>query len=395
MRAFNRWSSWAVVGLVVAESGGAVFLATRGAAPGSAATATATVLFVLATAAVGTLIGLRRPGHRIGWLLQFAAVSFATGALIVTYVEVAFFVRPGSLPAGPILVILGDWVFGLGYGISATYLLLLFPTGRLPSPRWRPVSWLAGISLFMLLLGVLFGPSAFEGLPIDNPLALDSSHPLLLLFEGGGFYLLFATILGSVASLVVRYRSSEGEERQQLKWVAFGVVLLGLAVAASVLWELANGVAELSDDTENLVIAVALTMVPVSVGVAILRFRLYDIDRIISRTVSYGVVVALIAAVFFGSVTLLGSLLPTESPLAVAASTLSVAALFNPLRRSVQKFVDKRFNRSRFDAARTIEAFSQRLRTEVDLDELGSDLQAVAAETMQPMSISLWLRPTR
>lgn len=392
MRRFDSWSTWAILGLVLAESAGAVFLATRAAAPGSAATATATLLFVLTTATVGTLIGWRRPGNRIGWLLRLAALSFATGALIVTYVGVAFSAQPDSLPVGPSLVILGDWIFGLGFGISATYLLLLFPTGRLPSPRWRPVSWLAAISLIMMLLGVLLGTSAFEGLPIDNPLAMESSHPLLLLFEGGGFYLLFMTMLASVASLVVRYRSAVGEERQQLKWVAFGVVILGAGVATSVLWELINGTAELSDDTENLVIAVSLTMIPVSIGVAILRFRLYDIDRIISRTVSYGVVVALIAAVFFGSATLLGSLLPNDSPLSVAASTLSVAALFNPLRRRVQRFVDKLFNRSRYDAGRTMDAFSARLRTEVDLDQLARDLQAVAVETMQPTSLALWLR---
>jgi len=301
-------------------------------------------------------------------------------------------VQPGSLPVGPPLVILGDWVFGLGFGISATYLLLLFPTGRLPSPRWRPVSWLAAISLIMMLLGILLGTSAFEDLPIDNPLAMESSHPLLLLFEGGGFYLLFMTMLASVASLVVRYRSSVGDERQQLKWVAFGVVILGVGVAASVFWELINGTAELSDDTENLVIAVSLTMIPMSIGVAILRFRLYEIDRIISRTVSYGVVVALIAAVFIGSVTFLGSLLPDDSPLSVAASTLSVAALFNPLRRKVQRFVVKLFNRSRYDAGRTIDAFSARLRSEVDLDQLARDLQGIAAETMQPTSVALWLR---
>lgn len=392
MSRLDSWSIWAVLGLVLAESAGAVFLATRGEAPGSAATATATILFVLATAVVGTLIGLRRPGHRIGLLLRLAAFSFATGALIVTYVGVAFSVQPGSLPVGPPLIILGDWIFGLGFGVSATYLLLLFPTGRLPSPRWRPVSWLAAISLIMMMLGVLFGTGPFEGLPFDNPLAMESSHPLLLLFEGGGFYLLFMTMLASVASLVVRYRSSEGEERQQLKWVAFGVVILGVGVAASVLWELINGAAELSDDTENLVITISLTMIPVSIGVAILRFRLYDIDRIISRTVSYGVVVALIAAVFIGSVTLLGSLLPNDSPFSVAASTLSVAALFNPLRRRVQRFVDKLFNRSRYDAGRTIDAFSARLRTEVDLDQLARDLQGVAAETMQPTSLALWLR---
>ena len=397
MRRSTRWSAWAVLALILVEITGAVFLVAYGvgAGVGSVPTAIATVAFVLATAIVGTLIALRRPGHRIGWLLRVAAFAFASGALIVGYVQVAYVTSPGSLPVGPVLVLLGDWAFGLGFGISSTFLLLLFPTGHLPSPRWQVVGWMAAISMALLLVGLSLSTSAFEGLPIENPYALQSSSPLVLVLEGGGFYLLVGAILGSVASLVVRYRRAAGEERQQLKWVAFGVVLLGLGIAGSVLWELVNGSAELSDDTENLMISLSLTIVPVAIGIAILRYRLYEIDRIISRTLSYGLLTVLLAGAYVGLVFLLRELLPFEGGLPVAVSTLGVAAAFNPLRRRVQAFVDQRFNRSRYDAARVIEGFSRRLRTEVDLDQLGRDLLTVAVESMQPVSVSLWLRGAR
>ena len=395
MRRSAPWSVWMVFGMTLIAIAGAILLVTLGSDAGSAATDSATVIYVLATATVGTLIGLRRPGNRIGWLLRVAAFAFAIGALIVSYVQVAYVIRPGSLPVGPVLVLLGNWAFGLGFGISSTFLLLLFPTGHLLSPRWRVVGWMAAISMALLLVGLSLSSSAFEGLPIENPYALQSSSPLVLVLEGGGFYLLVGAILGSVASLVVRYRRAAGEARQQLKWVAFGVVLLGLGIAGSVLWELANGSAELSDDTENLIISLSLTMVPVSIGVAILRYRLYEIDRIISRTLSYGLLTVLLAGAYVGLVFLLRELLPFEGGLPVAVSTLGVAAAFNPLRRRVQAFVDQRFNRSRYDAARVIEGFSRRLHTEVDLDQLGHDLLTVAVASMQPVSVSLWVREVR
>ena len=391
----RRWHAWAILLFILVETAAAVLLVAYGDLPGSVSSSVATVAFVLSTATVGTLIALRRPGHRIGWLLRIAAFAFATGALLVGYVQVAYVTHPGSLPISPLVVVIADWAFGLGFGISATFLLLLFPTGHLPSPRWKVVAWMAAISMAMLLIGVTLGPEAFEGLPVENPFVVDRSSALVLVVEGGGFYLLVAAILASVASLVVRYRRAQGEERQQLKWVAFGVVLLALGIAGSTLWELANGAAEISSDTENLIIVASLTIVPISIGFAILRYRLFDIDRIISRTLSYGVLTVLLAGAYVGLVFLLRELLPFEGGLPVAASTLGVAALFNPLRRRVQVFVDKRFNRSRYDVERIIDGFSQRLRIEVDLDRLGRDLQAVATESMQPATISLWLRETR
>ena len=385
----KRPTSWPVVAtfvLILLEIVGALVLSTlSGQGPGSDATAYATVLFVLATSAVGTLIGLRRPGNTIGWLLRLAAFGFATGSFLVVYVEVAV-AQAGSLPVGPIAVWLGDLMFQLAFGVSATFLLLLFPTGHLSSPRWKLVGWMAGLGMALLFAAVLVGPGAFEGLPIKNPLALEETSPILRVFESA-FYLMLVPILASVASLIVRYRQSAGEERQQLKWVAVGVVVLAIGVAGTVAWD------GLSDDTVNLVIALSLTAVPISIGMAILRYRLYDIDRIISRTVSYGAVTALLAGAYVALVFVLGDLLPSRgNSLVVAASTLTVAALFNPLRRRVQSIVDHRFNRSRYDLYRTIEAFTQRLRTEVDLDQLARDLQNVAADSMHPKSMSLWLR---
>lgn len=392
MRRSTSWSVVVTFVVIILEMIGAIVLSTlSGLGPGSDATAYATVLFVLATAAVGTLIGLRRPGNTIGRLLRVAAFGFATGSLLVTYVEVALS-QPGSLPVGPLPVWLGDVMFQLGF-VVATFLLLLFPTGHLPSPRWKPVAWMATIGIALMSGAVLVGPGAFEDLPIENPIALDDASLALRLLGEGGFFLTLAAILASVASLIVRYRRAVGEEKQQLKWVAFGVVVLAIGVAGTVVWDMVNGSAELSDDTGNLVIALSLTVVPITIGLAILRYRLYDIDRIISRTVSYGAVTALLAGTYAGLVFMLRDLLPSQgSSLAVAASTLAVAALFNPMRRRIQGLVDRRFNRSRYDLARIIEGFAERLRTEVDLDQLGRDLRLVASQSMHPRSIALWMR---
>jgi hypothetical protein len=385
----RRSASWTVIAtfvVIMFELIGALVLSTvAGAGPGRDAAAYSTVLFVLATSAVGTLIGLRRPGNTIGWLLRLAGFGFATGSLLVVYIEVAVS-QPESLPLGPMVVWLGDLMFQMSLGVCAVFLLLLFPTGQLPSPRWKVVGWLGAICIALLFGAVIFGPGAFEGLPIENPLALPESSPLLVVMESG-WYLMLVTILASVASLIIRYRRAAGEERQQLKWVALGVIVLAFGFAVTFAWP------GMGEDTENFVVALALAAMPISIGIAILRYRLYDIDRIISRTLSYGIVTALLAGAFVGLVVVLGGVLPTRgSSLAVAASTLAVAALFNPLRYRVQGRVDRRFNRSRYDLERTIEAFSERLRSEADLDRIGRDLQDVAAESMHPRSISLWLR---
>ncbi|HUO46640.1 MAG TPA: hypothetical protein VM470_07400 [Acidimicrobiia bacterium] len=351
----------------------------------------ATVIFVLATAIVGLLITVRVRGHPIGWLLLVAALAYTTGALAVTYGELTL-ERPGSLPFHPLSVWAGNAAFGLGAGISATYALLLFPTGRLPSRRWRPVAWGAGIGLAGLLAGVTLSPSSFEGMPMANPLALNDAEILLLVLEGGGFYLFLAAVLASAASLVFRYRHARGDERQQLKWVALSVVFVAAGLVGPALWELVNGADQVSNDLENTIVSISLALVPVAIGIAILRYRLYDIDRVVSRTVSYVLVTAILLAFYTALVFVLTDLVPVEGDLAVVGATLGVAALFNPVRLRTQAVVDRRFNRSRYDSQRIIEEFSRRLPSQVDLSELTREVRAVVGSTMQPTCIAVWLR---
>ncbi|CAN5814697.1 hypothetical protein BH18ACT6_BH18ACT6_21000 [soil metagenome] len=348
----------------------------------------ATVLFVLITALVGLLTARRVHDNPIGRLLLAAALAYASGGLGVTLIEV---IDPQN-PLFAVTAIVGNLAFGLGTGILATFVLLLFPTGRLPSPRWAIVGWMAGVGLTLLLLGIALAPETFAGLPIENPIGLQDSETLLLVLEGGGIYLLFAAILASVASMVVRFRRGTPIERQQLKWVVLSVLVMAAASGSVLVWEFANGVAEVSDDLENVVVTTTLALIPVAIGVAIQRYRLYDIDRIVSRTVTYGLVSASLLAVYAVLVFVLTDLFRLEGDPAVAAATLGVAALFTPLRRRLQALIDRRFNRSGQTAVRTIESFTARLPSKVDLIELTGDVRIVVGQTMQPALLSLWLR---
>ncbi len=349
------------------------------------ATAIATVAFVLGYGVVGALLAFRLPRHPIGWLLLAASASFSMGGFLVTYVERA----PSP---DPLAVLAGDWSFGLGSAIASTFALLLFPTGRLPSPRWRVVAWIAGLGAVMLLIGVTLSSDSFEGLPVKNPVALPPDDLLLLVFEGGGLALVVIGILASVASLVVRLVKGDETERRQLMWVVLAVIVLVVGILGTYVLELANGTADLSGDLENFVISMCLSLVPVAIGVAILRYRLFEIDKIISRTVSYALVVGFLGLVFFGMTTVFTTFLPSDDPQLVAVSTLVVFALFNPVRRGVQAVVDRRFNRSRYDAERVIEAFAGSLRDEVDPDVVADGWVGVVSETMQPASIGVWVR---
>ena len=354
----------------------------------------AVALFVLATGATGALVAARRPQHPIGWLLLAAALSYAIGAIAVTTVQAAV-ARGVPPPGGPLIVWLGDIAFGVGTAICATWLLLLFPTGRLPSPRWRPVAWLAGVAPVALLTGVALGPDAFAGTPITNPLQLDPVGPILLALEGGGLVLFAAATIGSVASLVVRHRRAHGVEREQLQWVALAAIVVGGALGGMFVWEIANGTAEFSDEVENLVITVALAAVPVAMGIAILRHRLFDIDRVVSRTVSYVMLTGILAALYAAVATLPAVLFDVRSDLLVAAATLLAAAAFGPLRHRIQTTVDRRFNRARYDARRVVDGFAGRLRDTVDLGGVSDELLTAARRTVEPAGASLWLSPTR
>jgi hypothetical protein len=309
---------------------------------------------------VGALIATHRPGNPLGWI--FCAVGLFGGGLVTfgtMYGEYALRTAPGTVPGGPLAIWLGQWTWAPGGALLLTFVLLLFPDGHLPSRRWRPVAWLAGATLAMFTLGSAVHPEPLFNHPtIANPVGIQAARSLLQVLPPLSQLCLLVVVVGSAASIVVRFRRARGLERQQLKWLAYAVVVATVALLlASREWA-GWAVAEV-------VALVAGGFIPVAIGIAILRYRLFDIDRLISRTLVYGLLTALLAGVYATGVFVVGRLLDPatgDSALAVAASTLAVAALFQPLRRRIQRLVDRRFNRSRYDAARTVEAFSGRLR---------------------------------
>jgi hypothetical protein len=384
------WGLWLLVvlveGLVIA-----FLLANDGLTTRELTTAAATWVPFLAFATVGAVILARRPGNRVGWLCW--AIGFGITVSILGSKQVwAVLADQGRSSAWAVLPQLGTiaWL-GTLLGLLP-FLVLLFPTGRLLSPRWRPVAWTLGLVLGLYLIARLFAPGPVDPAFPDNPLGIESAEGLLLLVQSLVGVAVPVLILAVLASVVVRFRRAQGEERQQLKWFTFVVA------AELVLLPGLGGLAErVAPEVGALVVfPVSISLIPIAIGVAVLKYRLYDIDRLINRTLVYGLLTALLISVYAGLVFLLGRLLDPatgDSALAVAASTLAVAALFQPARRRVQTVVDRRFNRRKYNAATTIEAFSTRLRDQVDLDNLATELLAVTDKTMQPTTVSLWLRP--
>jgi hypothetical protein len=290
---------------------------------------------------------------------------------------------------------LGNWAWAPGLGLLITFALLLFPNGRLPSHRWRPVAWLSATSI-----AIICGPGAAWSWPqrgltllASNEEGLENAPHLVQLLVQAGLPLLLLCGLASVAALLVRFRRSRGVERQQLKWFAFAGVITVAGLVLIVTPSQYGWIGPLN----ALVALPILVSMPIAAGIAILRYRLYEIDRVINRTLVYGLLTVLLGVIYTGSVFGLGQLLSPatgESALAVAASTLAVAALFRPARRRIQAVVDRRFNRRKYNTATTIQAFSTHLREQVDLDTLSAELLAVVDQTMEPTRVSLWLRPS-
>jgi hypothetical protein len=359
------------------------------AGSGLGATSVLGTAIVAGFGVLGVLIASRHPRNPIGWL--FCGIAL-TGSLMALARGVAeLWLEGKGVPAalGETAAVYGDMSWILVILPAATFLLLLFPNGRPPSPGWRVVAWCAGAGIALLLLSESLLPGPLDDFPeVVNPYGVDGWVPEVL--AAIAFLTLAVAIVGSPLSLIVRFRRAGREQRQQIKWLALAGAVAGVTfVLALASYEaLPAGVADGA-------IMLSILMLPVAAGMAILRHRLYDIDVVINRTLVYGALTATLAGAYLAMVLLLQlalSPLTEESDLAIAGSTLAVAALFRPARARIQEAVDRRFYRRRYDAARTLEAFGVRLRDEVDLDALGGELRAVVADTMQPAHVSLWLR---
>jgi len=349
-------------------------------------------LMLVSFSTVGAVIAARRPDNAVGWSLLAMGLALGVAFVGQVYADYTLVAYPGSLPGGAVAVWLSLWTTVLAL-VAATFFCLLFPDGRPPSNRWRWVGRLASTGGVLLVLGFSLAPGTLDERNYPgarNPVGVEGAGHLLEGTTTVGTVLALVALFLAVLSMIVRFRRSIGVERQQLKWIVYA----GAAAAVGFAFTLF-----LSGPLANAVFAVAFLAfigVPVAASFAILRYRLYEIDLLINRTLVYVPLTAMLALLYVGGVVGLQALLRVltgqESTLAIVASTLAIAALFSPLRRRVQGFVDRRFYRRKYDAAKTLESFNARLREETDLTALNDDLVGVVRETMQPAHVSVWLR---
>ena len=353
---------------------------------------TTPVLAVVSSATVGAVVAARRPAHPVGWLLLGIALSLTATAANAQYFIYGLLVRPGALPAARYAVLYQPATVFTALTLIG-FVLLLTPTGALPSPRWRwPARVLAATPAVLVLVVTLAGgPVDPRYQALGGPFDLRGLDGVL---RAANRTALAVTVVGLVAgavSLVGRFRHARGVERLQLRWVALAAVLGGLG-AVGVLFSLAVGGTG-AEALFTLAVGCWRVVPPVATGAAVLRYRLYDLDRIFSRTLGYGLLTLLLGGGYALVVLGLGQLLGRDSPLVVAGATLAVAALFGPARRHIQAAVDRRFNRRRHNTAERIAAFGDRLHQQIDLDSVTVELLAVVDQTMQHTQVSLWLRP--
>jgi hypothetical protein len=393
----TRVLAWSLFGLFIALG----LLAGVVTVVGPAAEVHLFFAAVVGYAFVGALVASRHPGNPIGWILLVIGITLTLGALVdANLVSEDAFARDLS-------GWLSDWTWFIWLTLAGVFLPMLFPTGRLLSPRWRPALWLGAAALALSVVGSAFRPGTIDTdspVPVHNPVGIESARGVLEVIARVGDVLAALAFALAATSLVIRFRRSRGIERQQLKWFAYvgliAAVGIGVAMAQVLLGTQPGDEGGTTIDyvgaagwfTALFAIVVGI---PVATGMAILRHRLYDIDVVINRTLVYGALTATLLLSYLGLVLLLQLALgplTEDNGLAIAGSTLGVAALFRPARTRIQEVVDRRFYRRKYDAAQTIEGFGARLRDEVELDSLSAELRAVVADTMQPAHVSLWLR---
>jgi hypothetical protein len=401
--AWLAWSLWAltVTLMVFSVVFGLLYPLPENRTEGAAG-AIISLLAIGSFSTVGATISSRRPENPIGWIFCTMGLAFVLAVFLGNYGEYGLVVSPGSLPAATTVAWTGNWIWPVVLS-PVGFLLLLFPSGYPPSRRWRPVLWLLCAALVGWFASQAFMPgpminAGYESIP--NPYGIEALGGVFKPLGAASGILLLVGVLASAVSLVVRFRRSRGDERRQLKWLAYAAVVVVLAAAVSLT---AEGVAPDSDvaiiQVMQLTLVASLSTVPIAAGIAILKYRLYDIDLVINRTLVYGALTAMLALVYFGSVATTQAIFRTltgqeqQPQLAVVVSTLAIAALFSPLRRRIQGFIDRRFYRRKYNTAKTLEAFSAKLRDETNLDALNAELVSVVRETMQPAHVSLWLRP--
>ncbi len=348
---------------------------------------------IVIDATVGAIVASRRPGNPVGWLLCLSGLTVSTSHFASQYAIYALLAQPSSLPAGEALAWIASWLLPIMIGLQVFY-LLLFPTGRLLGRRWR---WLAWLTVAFVLVGVLssaFSSGAHLGSlgPIRNPLGMEGFTNV---YKALLYTMSPVLFVAAALSLIMRLRRAVGVERQQLKWFAYAAATFAIGIILIVI-PLATETPPWFEWGGEAIFTAGGAAVPISIGIAILRYRLYDIDLLINRTLVYAPLSAMLVLVYVGCVVSLQyafrALTGQETQLAVVASTLVIATMFGPLRRRVQSFVDRRFYRQKYDAGRVLAGFSARLRDETNLDRLSGDLLGAVRETVRPEHASLWLR---
>jgi uncharacterized membrane protein SirB2 len=348
---------------------------------------------------VGIVLVTRLPRHGVAWLLWSIGMLTAITVITQGLADLGLSSHPGSVPGAVWFAWVAAWAGELALFVPAIVLPLLYPTGSPPSPRWRPVEFAAIVAILAWAVSAAFGPFPGGTYPpgVKNPLALGgTAGDVLAQIPTVLDPVLFVLLVLALASLFLRYRRAEGIERQQIRWFAYvGAIAIGALLVAGGASGITGGLGATIDSVAWLTGIGAVALMPIAIGIAVLRYRLFEIDRLISRTLAYGLVTVVLVAVFGGAILALQALLSPltgGNTLAVAGSTLLVATLFQPLGRRVQRVVDRRFNRARYDAQAAVSAFAARLRDEVDLDTLQGSLLTLVEATLEPTTASLWLR---